>query len=296
MTDATGAPRHVSHSFELGEGRRVRVQQVGPLGGEPVLLCHGLPGSRVLPEQAERAAVLAGVRLIALDRPGFGRSDFLSGRTLRQWPHEAAEVLKAERLESFRVLGISAGAPYALACCHELPDRVKAAAVVSGVTPLDRTTLADGFAKAIPRAARPLLRLRGSPRVLHAVLARLMRRAPERAAEQIGRLLSDTDRELLTGPDGRGVLASMVEGVRQGGRAWNLESELLSQSWGFDLERIPTPVVVWHGEEDLAVPPDHARYVAEALPNGRLTLCPGLGHLGVAIRQLDGIFEDLLAA
>ena len=295
MVRLASGDRHVSRFIHLGEGRDVRVRQVGPVGGQPVLACHGLPGSRVMPVQAEQAAVRSGARLIAIDRPGFGRSDFLSSRNLLDWPKDVREVLDAERLESFHVLGISSGGPYALACCHELSDRVTGAAVVSGVTPLDRRTLADDIASSLPPPARPLLRVKGSARVLHAVLAQLIRRQPDRAADQIGQLLSKSDRELLTGPEGRGIVASMIEGVQQGGRAWAFESELLSRPWGFDLERIDTPVTVWHGEEDVAVPPDHAKHVAEALPNGRLTLCPGLGHLGVAVRMLDQIFEDLLS-
>ena len=38
-------------------------------------------------------------------------------------------------LESFSVLGSSGGGPYALACAHELPERVTRAGVISGVGP-----------------------------------------------------------------------------------------------------------------------------------------------------------------
>jgi pimeloyl-ACP methyl ester carboxylesterase len=281
---------------DLPDGRKLGVAEAGPPDGRPVVACHGLPGSRLPPPQAIEAAVGAGVRLLLPDRPGFGLSDPQPGRTFLDWSRDVEELAAEAGLERFHVLGISSGGPYALACCQSLSARVIGAAVASGVTPLTRRTLAEDLGSDLPRPFGAVLRLPGAPAVLHGVLARLMRRAPERAAARIGDLLSEPDRVLLTGDDGRGVVDSMVEGVRQGGAAWAYESRLLASPWPFDLAEISTPVGLWHGDLDEAVPLDHARQAAEALPRGRIHICAGYGHLGVALEKLPEIFEDLFAA
>lgn len=46
----------------------------------------GNAGSRIEARIAHLAAAAAGLRVIALDRPGYGLSDFLPGRSLTDWP------------------------------------------------------------------------------------------------------------------------------------------------------------------------------------------------------------------
>ena len=56
--------------------------------------------------------------------------------TLAGYPHDILELADALDFESFAVMGASGGGPYALACAYRLPDRLTAAAVVSGIGPL----------------------------------------------------------------------------------------------------------------------------------------------------------------
>ena len=82
----------------------------------------------------DEAARRAGVRLVAANRPGYGRSD----------PHESGHLSVADDtsfvasllgVERFAVLGMSVGGPYALACAARHPDRLTAAGVVAGPAP-----------------------------------------------------------------------------------------------------------------------------------------------------------------
>ena len=54
----------------LGDGRRLGYAQYGTPDGEPLLYFHGHPGSRLEARFAHRTAAEAGLRVIALDRPG----------------------------------------------------------------------------------------------------------------------------------------------------------------------------------------------------------------------------------
>src|SRR5581483_781680 len=101
----------------------------------PLFYFHGHPGSRLEGRFAHRIAAENGLRVIALDRPGYGHSDFQVGRALTDWPADVVEAADLLHVGRFRVVGASGGGPYALACARLLPERVIQAAVVSGVGP-----------------------------------------------------------------------------------------------------------------------------------------------------------------
>jgi pimeloyl-ACP methyl ester carboxylesterase len=105
---------------ELHDGRRLGYAEWGPADGTPVLgfLGTSLSSLAHLGEDAPRAA---GVRLVLVDRPGYGRSDHQPGRTLLDWPADVAELADALAIERFAVFGMSGGGPYAAACGTHSP-------------------------------------------------------------------------------------------------------------------------------------------------------------------------------
>ncbi|HEY4377892.1 MAG TPA: alpha/beta hydrolase, partial [Acidimicrobiales bacterium] len=126
-----------ARSLRLRDGRRIGWVEVGDPYGRPVLHFHGTPGCAAEATPLMAVAVEAGVRLIAVDRPGLGHSDPHPGRTLRGWADDMVEL--ADRLELDRpgVVGFSGGGPYALALGAVAPERFGPIAVVSGAGPLD---------------------------------------------------------------------------------------------------------------------------------------------------------------
>ena len=127
----------------LRDGRRIGVAEFGTLRGTPVFYFHGFPASRLEGQLVHDAAVRQHVRLVALDRPGFGCSDFRP-RTLADWPRDVVEVADALGVNRFAIYGLSGGAPFALACAADLPDRVSATAIVAG---LGMTMVTEDFAQ-----------------------------------------------------------------------------------------------------------------------------------------------------
>jgi pimeloyl-ACP methyl ester carboxylesterase len=73
--------------------------------------------------------------VIALDRPGYGLSDFQPGRAITDWPADVAQAADLLQIGRFSVAGASGGGSYALACAWRLPGRIVQAAVISGVGP-----------------------------------------------------------------------------------------------------------------------------------------------------------------
>ncbi|MBC7801768.1 MAG: alpha/beta fold hydrolase, partial [Gemmatimonadaceae bacterium] len=122
---------HPSIMVRLPDGRAIAVEEYGDPAGLPVLYFHGWPASRLeaglIPELP--------VRLLAFDRPGYGRSSPQPGRTLLDWPRDVAEVADRLGLDRFHVVGLSGGAPYAVACAYAIPDRVRGMALVCPVPP-----------------------------------------------------------------------------------------------------------------------------------------------------------------
>ena len=271
-------PAATGDRIQLPDGRWLGYAEHGDPAGKPVFFFHGAPSSRLFRHPDESIAASLDARVITVDRPGFGLSDFQPERTLLDWPDDVAALADALGLERFAVGGISAGGPYVAACAYKIPHRLTSAGIVSGVGPTD----CPGVTEEMPRPRRigvavarrapwlliPLLWLFNNPR-----------RDPERFFEQIKTQVSDPDRAVLARPEVRAVLvASYAETARPGLRGFAWESLLLSHPWGFRLEDITMEVHLWHGEDDASIPVSMGRTMAGAIPNCRATFLPGEGH------------------
>jgi pimeloyl-ACP methyl ester carboxylesterase len=110
--------------------------ECGDPRGRPLVFLHGFPGSRARPPVC---LTRRRVREVHVCSPGAARD--------RALPHHSPAVRcsttrktsgLAEQLgvSRFTVLGESGGGPFALACAHEVPDRVDGVAVVCGLGPI----------------------------------------------------------------------------------------------------------------------------------------------------------------
>jgi pimeloyl-ACP methyl ester carboxylesterase len=143
------ATDHQGRVLTLPDGRNLGYAEFGDPNGAPCLYFHFTPGSRLEPValfSGTRRTWLQGIRLIGVDRPGFGLSDPQPGRTLLDWPDDITALADHLGIERFAVLGASGGGGYALACAYALPQRLTAALVVSGLGPLDRPDAKAGMA------------------------------------------------------------------------------------------------------------------------------------------------------
>lgn len=272
-------------TLTLAGGRRLGYAEYGKPGGEPAFYFHGHPGSRLEPLFAGDAPERAGLRLVALDRPGYGLSDFQAQRTLAGWARDVAEVADQLGFETFSVIGSSGGGPYALACAHELPERVTKAAVISGVGPYDAPGATDGMRRTNRIGFQLGARVPPLARLLMWSMARQVRKQPERVVDAIAKAMSPSDAAIVQRPEVREVLAAdLREGFRQGSKGPARDVVLLGRGWGFRLEDIKPQVYLWQGEADTLVPPAMGRHMAAAIPGCRATFYPGEGHLLVVDR------------
>jgi pimeloyl-ACP methyl ester carboxylesterase len=99
----TTTPR-LNQTLQLANGRTLGFAEYGTPAGEPILYFHGNPGSRLelsLFGGLETVLTRLNLRIIAVERPGIGLSDFQPRRRFVDWPLDVAEfadkVVKLDR-------------------------------------------------------------------------------------------------------------------------------------------------------------------------------------------------------
>lgn len=263
----------------LPDGRSLAYAEFGEPDGRPVLFFHGTPGYRLNPWITNAELRPIGVRLIALDRPGVGRSTAAPRRRLLDWPDDVEKLADTLRIEGFSVIGFSNGGPHAAACAYKLGGRVSGTALVAPMPPLDRPEALKGIGA--PRWYYPLAQ-RGPwvLRALFAALVALARRDPRRAEGILVRDMSEADRRLFAQGHFRGRFGRDLAGA--GSRGVVDDERLMPLPWGFEPGQVEGPVRLWLGELDELVP---ARLWLESpsqFPVCETTVVPGAGHFVIA--------------
>jgi pimeloyl-ACP methyl ester carboxylesterase len=281
-----------TRQIQLRGGRKLAYAEYGDLEGKPVFFFHGFPGSRIdwLMFDPDSIARDLGARIIVADRPGMGRSDFLPGRKILDWPDDVSELADALQLGHFAVLAASGGGPYGHACAYKIPERLTATAIVCGMGPRDAPGTKEGGSWAYP--GKPgLIR-----RLLLSLTVRGLRDAPERFETQMLDMVSEPDRELLLAQPElvKLIIESWHETFRSGTGGVNHEAGLYTRPWGFELQGIKGEVHLWHGERDSNVLISVGRYVAEAIPNCSATFIEDEGHFTILRHHMPVFLNTLL--
>ena len=282
------------HRLRLADGRTLACLELGDPSGPPVLYFHGYPGSRLEARVAAPAARQLGLRLLAVDRPGFGQSTFQPGRRIGGWAADIGALADQLALGRFSIVGVSGGGPYALACAAALSNRLARVALVCPLGPLD---VAGGKAGMLTQDRLMLtLAAHAAPLgrgVVH-MLAHWMRQEPDRYLRFMMAGMGSPDRDLFADPWYRGVmLESTAEALRQGGRGAAWELTLIARPWDFRLQDVQMPVALWQGLVDQILPAAMARRLAAALPACNPRYLPGEGHLSLVVRHIGEVLAEL---
>lgn len=290
--DPDVAPR----SLRLPDGRRLCYAEYGSPGGTPVLYCHGFPSSRREALLLEPAASRIGLRLIAVDRPGYGRSDYQSDRTIPSWADDCRALFDALGLERVGVVGVSGGGPFALACAARIPERLSGCTLVCALGPVYLPDVLAAMAWPARAALQLVRRLPAASRLVYGrhsakVLARwpaTIERIRDAAAPRI-------DRELLAEPRVRGLMNRNIrDALGNGARGARQDIQLYTQPWGLPLADIHFPIDAWHGDLDGSVPAAHARWYAKHLPSCSGQILAGEGHFSLPLRHSEAILNRLV--
>ncbi|NOY61525.1 MAG: alpha/beta hydrolase [Calditrichaeota bacterium] len=287
-------------TVRLPDGRSLGYTVCGDPEGQPVFQFHGWPGSRLQAGFLDDEAAKAGIRVIGVDRPGMGLSDFQPGRQILDWTNDVVALADAMEIDRFAVLGISGGGPYVAACAYKIPDRLTGCGILAGMGPIDlqstegmeSSTRAIFFiARRFPWLLGPLISLSMARN------SRMDEEKIERLMPKIMRKLPEPDRKVLERSElMRLFIDDSRESFRQGTKGLAYECRLYVQPWGFRLEDIAfDKVYLWQGELDVNVPVSMGRDMAEAIPNCEAKFYPNDAHLSTLFNHMKEIMGTLLS-
>ncbi len=277
-----------SSSIRVEQARKLGYLEVGDPDGIPVFHFHSYAGSRVQAILSAREAEDLHIRLIGVDRPGHGISDFHKGAQFLDWPEDISHLADHLGIHKFSVLGFSGGCPFSLACAFKIPERVDHCVVISPACPVQLYNECN-----MP-----------SPFVHHRFLRFYIwknyirkSRTIERAKRNIrasADLRPEPDRVFVL--DEKYVLPLAFddhEGSRQGYRGIAHEYRLFRQPWGFDLSEISlnVPVHLWVGGVDSIIPSPVYNLMSKRVPLCISQYSPDEGHMSLYFNHV----RDILA-
>jgi pimeloyl-ACP methyl ester carboxylesterase len=276
-------------------GRKLELREYGDPRGHPTIFFHGLIGSHHQASYVAEQAQESGLRIIAPNRPGVGRSEFVARKSALEAVPDVEDLASALSLHEFSLIGISGGTPYALACLLRLPRRIPTVTIISGMGPMrlpgalrgmdPRRRLALEVGSRYPELAKR--ECRG--------WAERFRADPERFLRRLVATWSVPDQQLFQRTDVFDLfLRDLHQVFTEGNGPETFAQDLrLYRNYGFSPAELPQDrrVTLWHGLHDTIVPPAMAWSLAQVLPNREIHLLPG-GHF-VAISIADQIVTRL---
>lgn len=280
-------------AVDLPDGTTVGLYEYGDPGGRPVLVFHGVPSCGAGFPWADEPARARGLRLVAPDRPGIGRSSGPPLDRVRDYPARIEALADALGIDRFAVWGYSGGGPFAVACAGS--PRVTATVVAAGMGQMGVWAEAGDFAKTDRQFLELAPKRPGVARAVLGFTARLAKRSPRSALRSFAKELSPADREVLPmlGPP-EDAMALFVRAFSSGARGVVDDYRVIARPWGGTLEALG-PVTIFQGDDDTMVPLRHAEALAEALPGSTLVIWPGEGHLAT-ITHVGEVLDRLASA
>jgi len=285
-------------SLTLPDGRVVDYLDGGDPSGRPVFFQPGSPNTRIMGRLWHPAAVAAGVRLIAVSRPGYGGSTAVVGRpTLSAVGRDLAALATLLGLDQYAVVGSSGGGPFAVAAAAVDPQRVRALGVIAGPGPWRE--LADPSAEPEERAC--LARLDdGDLAGARAGMRHLVENVWQAGLRELGgdaRLDAWLGDDPLAGDeDYRAIMAEAMRAVLEGTEGAVFDGLALGAGWDIDLNAVQAPTLLWYGGADEACPAAYGHWYAERISDTELVVFPDEDHLAVGDSHRPEVLAALLKA
>jgi pimeloyl-ACP methyl ester carboxylesterase len=285
-------------SVALADGRSLEVSVSGPEGATPLVVHHGTPSDRTQYRPFAEAAAVRGLRLICYSRPGYGGSSRQPGRAIADCAADTLAIVEQLGAARFYTAGWSGGGPHALACAALLPDRVLACATIAGIGPFGATGLE--FLEGMGRENHEEFgaALAGPPKLqgyLERQAQALAGLTGEQVAAALGDLVSPVDVGAITGAFAAYLATTLRRAVASGIWGWFDDDLAFTRPWGFDLDEVGVPVVVWQGGQDRMVPFAHGQWLATHVLGARPRLLTEEGHLSLVVASFGEVMDDLLA-
>ncbi|MDP9182565.1 MAG: alpha/beta hydrolase [Actinomycetota bacterium] len=260
-------------------GRDVAYAEWGDPAGYPVVVLHGTPGSRLGRWSDNDALAATGMRQIGINRPGYGPSTRLEGRTVSFVATDVLAVADALGLDRFAVVGTSGGGPHALAVAALNPDRVSRCRVTSCLAPAGIPGFFDGMDPHNVEEWELALRGEALSEVTRRVELMRKRVLDDPASVFADLQLPASDRVALTEQAAFTIRRESLLEALATPFGWYDDDMAFAQPWGFEVSSVEVPLEIRYGRHDVFVPPSHGDWLAAALPHAEVVFWPNTGHL-----------------
>ncbi len=256
--------------------------------GVPIFALHGTPGSRLRFRIMEQTANKLSLRIIAPDRRGYGLSPQEPQSTLTGFAEDIAALADALQLKRFGILGVSGGAPFAVASAALLGERVTSLGLVSPVGPVADSPAKDEIALfheisflLIPKVAL-LLRLFWK-------LTRFGLNIAPNLTLNIGHMRAPvSDWKILERPAVRdGLATTFQEGLRPGVNGALQDMMLFSKPWNIPWQEIKALSKIWIGSSDGNVPLPAVKELSKRISGCQCEIIPDAGHQWISQHYQD---------
>lgn len=272
-------PRLARHTVTLSDGHEVGVAVCGR--GVPLVLVHGFSAEGILYAQTLSRLVGSGFRVIAIDTAGHGGTLGLptGGASMEHYTRMLGRVLDELGIRRAVLCGHSMGGRLVTELAAQEPDRALAVVLLDAIVGDTWDRMVNLF-----RVAPPLLAGVAGVLVLDSVSTVPLLRDPAQA-RKLGRLIAPVIGGHLRRP--WRMLGPAVSILRSRGSGWMLDR----------IAEEEIPLVVIHGQRDVAVPMATARDSADR-GNGALVTVEKAGHSWLLRdpRTLPAILDALIAS
>lgn len=235
---------------------------------------------------------LAHTRLIIVERPGFGASDFQPERNLLDFASDITRLADSLDIDRFHLLGFSGGSVYAMACGVVIPKRIKRIGLVGSLAPFDAPQVCD----AMPAGNRALFELAAQDYRQAAEQLSTLISSPDALFAFFEAALPPGDKKIFSTPAFRKMyLANLTESLRQGFIGPAYDMGLIAKPWGFDPRDIAVEVQLWHGEQDANTPVAMGQYLQDSIPDCNASFIPRAGHFWM-FANYQQVLQKLVSA
>ena len=276
-------------------GKKIYLHEWNESEKNVVLFVHGFPGCGEQACLITSTPLLKSFRLIAIDRPGYGKSENQLGLTPMKLAQQLVEILDEMGIDRIRILSVSGGAPFSLALALLLKDRVVKLSSIGGVAPL--TPKNFRYMSSQQKKAWLFVML-----VPYPLANKILNRFWQKGLDEIDEFLftktgleGGVDDAVFSHPEISSILSETLKSaLQQGPKAVLRDLKIYAKYWGFKMEQIDCPITLWHGTLDDVVHYTYASEMQLRLKNANLKMIPNEGHYSLPMNFRDQIIGDLL--
>jgi pimeloyl-ACP methyl ester carboxylesterase len=268
--------------WQASDGRTLEGWVGGDHDGSLVAVLHGCPDTRHVAMTGDAAAREVGVRLLCVNRPGYGRST-AHPSTHGSVADDLAGLAAELGHDRFAVLAMSVGGAYAVAAAARHLERVTALGLVATQPPGSRPEAVEAL---VAELAPEFLAWRATVDPFDP--------DDERLAGRWLTMLPAADAALVAALGPAAVAASVREALVQPD-GYLRDAALLHRPWAHAPSEVRCPARAWFGEDDDRSGPSAAADLLAGFDDVEVVVRPRTSHLATLVAHWPDILATLRA-